>query len=74
MDDDYLKLYEAMNDRIADLSKSYRILNDHSHLQAVDIAKLDTKIDTAVSIVKWFISPIALLSLIIQLCVAFKVI
>ena len=74
MDDDYLKLYGAMNDRITDLTKSYRVLNDHSHAQAVDLAKLNTKLDTTVSIVKWFISPIAFISLIIQICVVFKVV
>ena len=73
MNDDYLKLYEAMNDRITDLTKSYRILNDHSHTQAVDLAKLNTKLDTTVSIVKWFISPIAFFSFVIQICVAFGV-
>lgn len=66
MDDDYLKLYEAMSDRITDLSKSYRILNDHSQETKIRIVKLETKIDTTASIIKWFISPVAVVSLILQ--------
>jgi hypothetical protein len=67
MDDDYLSLYGAMNDRITDLSKSYRVLNDHSQATMVRIVKLETKIDTTISIVKWFISPIAFVSLVLQI-------
>ena len=66
MDDDYLKLYEAMSDRITDLSKSYHILNDHSQETKIRIVKLETKIDTTASIIKWFISPVAVASLILQ--------
>ena len=66
MDDDYLKLYEAMNDRITDLSTSYRILNDHSQETKIRIVKLETKIDTTASIIKWFISPVAVVSLVLQ--------
>lgn len=66
MDDDYLKLYEAMSDRITDLSKSYRVLNDHSQSHRVEIAKINAKLDTTASIVKWLISPVALISLFLQ--------
>lgn len=66
MDDDYFKLYEAMNERITDLSKSYRVLNDHSQSHKVEIAKINTKLDTTASIVKWLVSPVALASLFLQ--------
>jgi len=67
MDGDYLKLYEAMNDRITDLAKSYRVLNEHHQNIEVKIVRLETRIETVVSIVKWFISPIALISLVLQI-------
>ena len=63
----FLDLLEVTNQRLTDLQKSYRILNDHSQSQEIEIVKLNTKLDTTVSIVKWFISPIAAVNLAIQL-------
>lgn len=64
--DDYLKLYEALNDRISDLTESYRILNDHSQSTELKIVKLETRVETVVSIVQWLISPVAIFSLLLQ--------
>ena len=74
MDDDYLKLYEAINDRITELHKSYRILNDSHHKLERDVTEIKTKISTASSIVKWILSPIAFISLLIQILRIVKVI
>ena len=62
----FLDLLEVTNQRLTDLHQSYRVLNDHSQAQEIEIVKLNTKLDTTVSIVKWFISPVAALSLLIQ--------
>ena len=74
MDDDYLKLYEAMSDRITDLYKCYRVLNDAHSKTAISLAKLESQVGTTSSIVKWLISPVALVSLLIQVLRIFKVI
>ena len=64
--DDEDQRFDFMNQRIDDLATSIKVLNDHSRTQAIELTKLNTKLDTTVSIVKWFISPVALGSFILQ--------
>ena len=49
------------------LKKSYTVLNDNHHQLELDMTKLDTKISTVASLVKWLISPAMILGLIIEL-------
>lgn len=57
MDDDIYKIIELMGNRMTDISESYKILNDnHVNLERGFI-QLKTKIETTVSIIKWFITP-----------------
>lgn len=50
-------LYSAINDRITDLQKSYRTLNDcHRELEK-EFVELKTTVKTVVSIVKFFVTP-----------------
>ena len=64
--DDEDQRFDFMSQRIDEMAKSIKVLNDHSHTQEIEITKINTKLDTTVSIIKWFISPVALVSLIIQ--------
>jgi len=74
MDDDVYRLIESLSDRVTDLSKSYRVLNEahmetQSRLHTIELGQteLKTRIDTAISIVKWVLSPISLILLILRL-------
>ena len=64
--DDIYKVVEMMNDRITDLQKSYRVLNDHSQTQEIEIVKINTKLDTIADIIKFFITPGVALLVIVQ--------
>jgi len=67
MSEDIYRLIEAYGERLTDLAKAYRVLNEsHSDLE-LSVVKLETKVDTAVAIVKWILSPMAVISLIIKL-------
>ena len=67
MDDDYVKLYEAINDRITDLHKSYRTLNDNHQNLEIGFIKLETEVKTVVKIVTWFVSPALAFMIIVEL-------
>ena len=64
--EDIYKIVEMMNDRITDLQKSYRVLNDHSQTQEIEIVKINTKLDTIASIIKFFITPGVALLVVVQ--------
>ena len=69
MDDDVYRLIEVLNDRLTDLSKAYRVLNENHKELEVGFAELRSKVDTAVAIVKWvgILSPISLILLMLRL-------
>lgn len=65
---DYLlELLETTNLRLTDLSKSYRVLNDNHQALEIQMARLEARIDTTASIVKWLVSPVAVFSLLLQI-------
>ena len=65
---DYLlELLETTNQRLTDLSKSYRVLNDNHQSLEIKMTRLESRIDTTAAIVKWLISPAAVLGFLLQL-------
>jgi len=61
------KLYESMRDRITDLAKSYRVLNDnHSRLE-LEFVEFKAMVNTSITILKYFVSPAVAFTLLIQL-------
>ena len=72
---DYLlELLETTNLRLTDLSKSYRVLNDNHQSLEIKMTRLESRIDTTASIVKWLISPVAVVGLLIQILQIYGVI
>ena len=58
------KLIEYTNERLTDiqednkdLRKSYGVLNEHHHTLELNVNTLTTRLDTAIQILKFFISP-----------------
>jgi len=69
-----LELLETTNQRLTDLSKSYRILNDsHTNLE-MRMTRIETRFDTTISILKWLISPAAVVGLVLQVLQIWNVI
>lgn len=67
MNQEEYRLLEAMGDRVTDLAKSYRVLNDnHTRLQ-LEFVEMRTRLDTAVAIVKWVLAPISGLTLLLSI-------
>ena len=67
MSEETYRLLEAMGDRITDLAKSYRVLNDnHTQLQ-LEFVEMRTRVETAVSLVKWVLFPISGLTLLLRI-------
>ena len=59
------KLLEYTNDRISELQGNYKVLNDHHQGLEITVNTLETRLDTAISLLKFFISPgVALLILV----------
>lgn len=56
-DGNVYKLLEYTNERITDLQESYKVLNDHHHTLELNVNTLTTRLDTAIQILKFFISP-----------------
>lgn len=54
---DLFKLIEFTNDRLSDLQNNYRVLNDHHHSVEIKVNTLETRLDTAIQILKFFVSP-----------------
>ena len=64
---DYLlELLETTNLRLTDLSKSYHVLNENHQNLEIKMTRLEARIDTTASIVKWLISPVAVVGLLLQ--------
>ena len=62
---DVYKLLEYTNDRISELQENYKVLNDHHQNLEINVNTLQTRLDTAISLLKFFISPgVALLILV----------
>jgi len=67
MNEEEYRLFQAMSDRVTDLAKSYRVLNEnHTQLQ-LDFVEFKSKADMAIAIMKWFISPITGLTLLLRI-------
>ena len=64
--DYFIELLDTTNQRLTDLSKSYRVLNDNHQSLEIKMTRLESRIDTTASIVKWLISPVAVVGLLIQ--------
>lgn len=62
-----LELLESTNLRLTDLSKSYHVLNDSHKELELKMARMESRIDTTTAIVKWLISPIAVIGLTLQI-------
>jgi len=60
--DDIYKLIELLNDRYTELANSYRVLNDSHAKLEVSFVKFETKVNTAVSIMKYFVPSSLILS------------
>lgn len=65
--------FKGVHERLTDLASSYRVLNDnHRHLESevahlrTEIVRIQTKIETSLGIVKWILSPISLLLLVLK--------
>ena len=67
MNNEDYKLYQALSERVTDIAKNYRVLNENHHNTELKLTKLETKVNTAVSIVKWVLSPMAVISLAIKI-------
>jgi len=58
------RLIEVTNDRLTDLQKNYRVLNDNHHNLELRFTEMRARLETIVQIIKFFISPaVALLVL-----------
>jgi hypothetical protein len=55
--DDIRTLIAYTNDRITDLQKSYQVLNDCHHILELKYTRLDTRLETVVKLVQFFIAP-----------------
>ena len=60
--EDIYKVIEVMGERITDLAKSYRVLNDSHHRLELELVEFRTEIETVTKIVKWLLTPSALFS------------
>lgn len=56
-----------IDERVTELSNSYKILNDNHHQLELDMMELDTQISTIANLVKWIISPGMIIALLIEL-------
>jgi len=67
MNEEEYRLFQALNDRVTDLAKSYRVLNDsHTELR-LEFVEMKSKAEMAVAIVKWVLSPITGLTLLLRI-------
>ena len=68
-DEGIYRLLEAMGDRVTDLSKSYRVLNDNHTTLHLEVVELKAQLKTTVSIAKWLfgISGLSLLLRILEI-------
>lgn len=63
MNDEYLlEVIQEQRERLTDLAKSYRILNDNHTRLELEFVKLQTEIHTVIKIVKWLVPGSAILS------------
>ena len=69
-----LELLDTTNQRLTDLSKSYRVLNDSHTKLEMRMTRIETRFDTTVSILKWLISPAAVIGLVLQILEIWNVI
>ena len=61
---DIYKLIEITNERLTDLQKNYRVLNENHHNLELSFTEVRAQLETVAQIVKFFISPaVALLML-----------
>ena len=54
---DVYKILEVMGDRMTDLQKSYRVLNDAHVELRVEVIEMKTKLTTVYQILTFFVSP-----------------
>lgn len=54
---DIYKLIEVTNERLTDLQKSYRVLNDCHNDLKLEFTVMKTKMETIAYLVKFFVSP-----------------
>jgi hypothetical protein len=55
--DDIRTLIAYTNDRITDLQKNYQVLNDCHHILELKYTRLDTRLETVIKLVQFFIAP-----------------
>ena len=56
-DQDVYRVLQVMNDRMTDIQKSYLVLNDNHHVLAMKQLKLETKLETIWTLLKFCITP-----------------
>ena len=64
---DVLTMLDMMNDRMADLQKSYLVLNECHRTLDKEVAVLNARIETVSGIIKFFISPGMALLIIVKI-------
>jgi len=67
MNEEEYRLFQTLNERVTDLSKSYRVLNDNHAQLRLEFVEFKSKADMAIAIMKWFISPITGLTLLLRI-------
>lgn len=62
-----LKLIEVTNERLTDLQKSYRVLNECHHSLEMEFSVLKAQITLICQVIKFFISPAVALLLVAEI-------
>lgn len=61
------RLIDVMGDRVTDLAKSYRVLNEHHGTLQLEVTELRAQIKTVIAIVAWILAPISGLTLLLRI-------
>jgi len=66
-DQDVYRVLQVMNDRMTDIQKSYLVLNDNHHVLAMKQLKLETKLETIWTLLKFCITPSVIFTLFFEI-------
>ena len=72
--EDIHTLINYTNDRITDLQRNFQVLNDCHHVLELKYTKLETRLDTLVKLVQFFVAPGTAIMILIELLKMGKVI
>jgi hypothetical protein len=65
-DGDVYRVLQVMNERMTDIQKSYLVLNDNHHLLAMKQLKLETKLETIWTLLKFCVTPGIMITIVIE--------